>query len=308
MVSSLKEKFEKNQLNNKQKIFIYDRLNGLIANSDSDTKNRLTLINIEILNARNNLQEIEIDSSQYEIEQILLEAKKKGDINAQIKFLKNYKVDYKLIADSIDFDIGLEEKIDNEIEYIKELHSKNQKENLTSLTKDLITACSQLQGLNKAINGNEDSRNSFISNSLNNMGYKAKDQSQWGASQEGINPGEIDIKIENDESRTISICEGLNLSYCKSKSITSHVHKIFDYDTNGVKKNYILVYSDSKNFLGLWKKYLAFINSMEYPFKQQSPITVINSDLADIKICFGVYNRNDFETELIHIFINMNYK
>jgi hypothetical protein len=48
------------------------------------------------------------------------------------------------------------------------------------IIKAIIYAATQLQGIGKTINQDEDSRNGFIALVLNNKGFRAKDQTRWG--------------------------------------------------------------------------------------------------------------------------------
>ena len=116
----------------------------------------------------------------------------------------------------------------------------------------MCLAASQLQGNYLNINNNEDSRNSFIATILSNKGAISKDQSRWGKSEAGKLQGEIDIKIEDNEGLTLSILEGFNLDYCNRSVINRHIGKIFGYDPNGLRDNFIFVYSETKNFISLF--------------------------------------------------------
>ena len=311
-IQELNKKMEAYKLDKGQKLFIYDKLNGLIASADPETRDLLTHINIEILNTRNQIEPMEVDTKRYNINEIVRESKQYDDINEQIKFLKRRKLEYEQDAN----DSGLGKEIDIEVEFlITQLKTKKNsgkaKKTRETLTKDIIVACAQLQGLNKTLQCDEDSRNIYVARALDNLGYNVKDQTKWGASEKGIKLGEIDIKIEDNSKRTISICEGLNLVDCDKTKITSHINKIFDYDSNGVLRNYILVYSGSNKFLTLWNKYINLINTIDYQYKLESEIVEVNGSFnpfADIKICKGIHKRNNSKTELIHVFVNMNLK
>ena len=58
-----------------------------------------------------------------------------------------------------------------------------------------------------------------------------------GSSESGLELGELDIKIENETGRAVSIIEALNLDYCDTTKIDSHVLKLFhNYDCQRLKR------------------------------------------------------------------------
>ncbi len=314
VVENLNKKINHYDLNKEQKLFIYDKLMGLIANEEYDIRELLSNINIEILNARMDIEPMEVNAEQYDIEEIIKESKKLKNINEQITYLKKRKLKYEQEAEDLGWDIGLGKEIDIEIEHMQSIlkeEKTTKTKNITTLTDDLVTVCSHLQGLNKTIKENENSRNSFIARNLCNLGYDAKDQTNWGASESGKSIGEVDIKIEDKDKRAIAIIEAMNLSNLDNSKIKSHLDKIFDYDPNGVSKNYIVVYSNSENFIMLWQMYLTFVNNIEYKYKLEESISEVIQNMnsfSDIKIALGEHNRNNSKTELIHVLVNMNLK
>jgi hypothetical protein len=177
------------------------------------------------------------------------------------------------------------------------------------LIKAVINASHQLQGLCKTMQADEDARNGFIASVLNNKGFKAKDQSRWGVSEKGGRTGEIDIKIDADDNNTLAICEAFRIQGKNTSVITTHLKKIFGYDVNGLKRNFIIVYAETPDYLQLWETYLEIAQAVEYPYPLKgniSDVSLKHSKYSDIKIGLGIHQRSGSLTELYHIFINMH--
>ncbi len=176
------------------------------------------------------------------------------------------------------------------------------------LLKEIINASSELQGRHKQLAKDEDSRNNFIALILSQKDFIAKDQPKWGKSGTGKTAGEIDIKIENKEGQTISICEGFILSSCDKTNINKHVLKIFNYDPTGYKNNYFLIYSEAKDFPTLWNNTIDYIPKITYPHKfiDFADITTKISAPADIKVGIAKHERNGQEINLYYIMIDLN--
>lgn len=177
-----------------------------------------------------------------------------------------------------------------------------------NLLNSLILAASQLQGIALKMGKDEDTRNSYITNILSARGIIAKDQSRYGRSPVGKNLGELDIKVEDPNGHAISIFEGFNLRNLNRTIIRAHLKKIFDYDPNGLKRNFIMVYSEALNFDKLWKSYMEFIPLIEFKHKLFSSIEDKSSDYGlgtGLRIGRTIHMRDGKRTELFHLFINL---
>ncbi len=178
-----------------------------------------------------------------------------------------------------------------------------------NLLNYMIVAASQLQGNYKIIDKNEDSRNSFIANVLTNKGIIAKDQSRWGKSETGKQQGELDIKIEDNEGSALSVFEGFNLRNLNKSIITRHIQKIIGYDSNGLKDNFIFIYSESNNFIELFNGYLEFLKETKINKVNFDIIENLSNDLSkgsEIKIVRSKFYRQKQLCNLYHILINLN--
>jgi len=174
--------------------------------------------------------------------------------------------------------------------------------------KSINIACTQLQGMHMSINSKEDDRNGFVANILNNRGVFAKDQTRWGRSATGKSQGELDIKIEDKIGTSLGIFEGFNLAYLNKTIINNHFDKIFKYDSNGLKENYLVVYSESKDFPELWNKYFKHISEYKGNYNKVSvtDITKNHSYGSEIKIAKFEYERSNSIGCIYHILLNLN--
>ncbi len=174
-----------------------------------------------------------------------------------------------------------------------------------SLKEALITCCQQLQGRAMSTKDDENSRNDWIAQLLDKDGFRVKDQTRWGRSATGKSPGEIDIKIENEHGEAEAIIEAFNLKCLDRTVVENHLIKLFNYDSSGLKTNFILVYSESNDFQGLWEKYLKYIPEIDFKFKLLSAPEEEDTDFAEIKLALARHERQKREINVYHIFINM---
>ncbi|MBK9487825.1 MAG: hypothetical protein IPO07_02800 [Haliscomenobacter sp.] len=121
-VDKLKNKMDEHKLNKEQKLFIFDKINGLIANADIETQNNLSHINIEVLDSRWNIEPYQdLNYEQYSIEYIVEEASKIEDFFERLRFFKHRKLEYEKEAQELGWDIGLGNEIQVEIEVLEKL-------------------------------------------------------------------------------------------------------------------------------------------------------------------------------------------
>ncbi len=174
-----------------------------------------------------------------------------------------------------------------------------------SIGRALIACAMQLQGKSLSIHRGEDNYTGVLALLLNARGFIAHEQTLWGRSESGGNPGEIDLKIDTPGGKTSAIAEAFLLSYLNRNVISSHLEKIFGYDPHGLHENFILVYVRSKNFGGLWKKYVAYLKDVEYPFSLKGQPEPQETKSADIKSVRTTHSRHGTAISLTHLFINM---
>jgi small GTP-binding protein len=173
------------------------------------------------------------------------------------------------------------------------------------ILKTLITTAHHLQGIAMTMKSDEDSRNGFIALLLSIHGIYVKDQTRWGRSASGKSAGEVDIKIETPDRETEAIIEAFNLKNLDTTVIDSHLTKIFGYDTSGLAHNFIIVYSEVQDFLGLWQKYLNHIPGIDFKHKLVGKPEEQETGFAEIKLARAKHLRQGKETILYHLFVNM---
>jgi small GTP-binding protein len=170
------------------------------------------------------------------------------------------------------------------------------------ILKTLITTAHHLQGIAMTMKSDEDSRNGFIALVLSIHGIYVKDR---GSSASGKSSGEVDIKIETPDRETEAIIEAFNLKSLDRTVIKSHLTKIFGYDTSGLAHNFIIVYTEVQDFLGLWKKYLNHIPGIDFQYKLLGKPEELETGFAEIKLARTKHLRQGKETTLYHLFVNM---
>lgn len=155
----------------------------------------------------------------------------------------------------------------------------------------------------------EDDRNTFISDQLEASGYQAKDQTRRSTSAAGKAAGEIDIFVLDPKRFPFTIIEALNLTSLDKNYIALHLNKVFSYDANGNKANFILVYYDGHNFQNFCTKYYEYIantHNFEYPRLLSKQYNA--TDYANLKIYETKHTRNGNKVSLYHIVMLTNIK
>lgn len=121
-VDRLNAKMDKYELNKEQRLFIYDKLLGLITNEEVETRNDLMTIYLTILDYRLDLAPYEnLDTEKYSIEHIVQESLQYEDLYERLKFLKHRKLEYEREAEELQDGIGLEMDIQIEIEVLEKM-------------------------------------------------------------------------------------------------------------------------------------------------------------------------------------------
>lgn len=139
-VEKLKKKMDDHELNKEQKLFIFDKINGLIANADEETQSNLSHINIEVLDSRWNIEPYQdLDYEQYSIEYIVEEASKIENLFERLSFFKHRKLEYERESQELGWDIGLGNEIQIEIDVLERIITQNSINHKSSnLTEELL--------------------------------------------------------------------------------------------------------------------------------------------------------------------------
>jgi hypothetical protein len=176
-----------------------------------------------------------------------------------------------------------------------------------NLFDTLVTIASQVQGIKKTLQTNENSRNTVVALLLGTRGFRVKDKTLSGSSESGGGIGELDIKIEDETGRAVSIIEALNLDSLETAKIERHVRKLFiNYDCSGLKENYILVYVSAKDFAGLCRKYREHLEQIDYEsYGLKGKIEEAKTGFNKIAAYRARHRCNKGETVLYHLLVEM---
>jgi hypothetical protein len=174
-----------------------------------------------------------------------------------------------------------------------------------SLVKEIVITASQLQGVASTIKEDEDSRNGFMALILSIKGFIVKDQTRWGRSASEKSMGRIDFKVELSEGIGFAICEAFRLQGYNKNKIDDHLKKLFLYDANGLKENFIIVYAETHDFSGLWEKYLNHIPQIDFQYPLYGEVDQEEVEYSDIKLARARHLREKKLRDVYHLFVKM---
>lgn len=187
-------------------------------------------------------------------------------------------------------------------------YSRQQEE----LLSDILWMAVEIQSKHKIQNNSEDQYNSLFQSLLSAKGYTANEQTQRGVSSSEKQAGELDILIFSQEKLPLSIFEAFKLSSIDTATISQHLKKLSEnYDPNGLRINYVVVYAKDDNFVDLWRRYLEFVPTVTFDnitiSSSIQDITARYPNMAGIKIGLIKYNNRDAIVQVYHLFMNMNF-
>lgn len=181
------------------------------------------------------------------------------------------------------------------------------------LKNDIIKIAIEIQSKHKTLNNDEDQYNSLFESLLTFSGYKTQPQTQRGQSSTGKSMGELDVLIFTDNDIPLSIFEAFKLKSTESKTITKHLKKLSeDYDPNGIKVNYAVIYSKADNFPELWKKYQEFVLTIDLAHsiidKKFHNVTASYEQFAALKLGYTEHLNRESKVVVYHIFMDMKFE
>ena len=116
--------------------------------------------------------------------------------------------------------------------------------------------------------------------------------------------------IYNERNVLCHIGEALILKSLLKKYTKEHLKKIFDYDANGLRINFMIIYSKAKYFDKLWEKYGKFVKTYNFEYKllgnEFSDLSDYYSPYANIKVGLTKHSRNNRICKLYHFFLDFN--
>lgn len=178
---------------------------------------------------------------------------------------------------------------------------------IKTFIKDLCNVCVKLQSNAKYITATEDERNDYVRDMLEQRDYNIADQTRRGLSATGKSSGEIDIFVKKG-GEPFTIIEALNLKSLDTSYLSTHLNKIYSYDTIGNLFNVCLVYVTTKEFTNFWEKYCNYVKKHNYPYPILNYDDNIDNNYvgSEIKIMTTTHNRSGQETILYHICVKIS--
>lgn len=195
----------------------------------------------------------------------------------------------------------LQEQFDDMQKLLNCIEKNNQQNNLYS---DILFCCQKIQANNYYKNALENRINDAMRDLLDALGHDVTDQTRQGTSSGGIEAGEVDLLVKLDKLK-FAIIEALKLESIVEKNISTHIDKIYGYDTLGCEYNYLIVYAKCKNFSQFWEKYRSFIKQYKYPHKCIKYSEENIKQFSEIKSALVTLIRNGVETKLYHIVVHI---
>lgn len=185
--------------------------------------------------------------------------------------------------------------------------------NSTDLTYDIIEISSRLLE-RKHTHKIEDLITDSFTDNLRSKGYRVSDQTRSGRSLKLS--GELDIMIRNLRNMPVSILEAMKLGSfgMGNTSIINHLNKLLiDYDTNGLARNFMLIYAKSDNFSDFWLNYKEYIENLpsHFLYNPEAKLVSFNvnnelSSRSNIKVLVTQHERTGVVSEVYHIILNMD--
>ncbi|MHA7101046.1 COR domain-containing protein [Roseivirga pacifica] len=198
------------------------------------------------------------------------------------------------------YEISIEEK------------TENFRYNYKDLTFDVIEISSRILE-RKFTFKTEDLITDNFTDQLRSKGYRVTDQTRSGRSR--THSGELDIVVRNPRNMPISILEAMRLKSfgMGNKTIIEHLTKLLlNYDTNGLKRNFLLIYAQDKDFDSMWLNYQTYIEKLSHHFLYNPDINMISfavnnelSQRSNIRTLISQHNINGEISEVYHIFVNL---
>ena len=169
--------------------------------------------------------------------------------------------------------------------------------NYDELLNNLIfISLNETKNRNAISKESEDETNDRFRSALQYKNYNVTDQSRGGESSSGINAGERDLVVRNSQGIDESVIEAFILKSLDSTVINKNYEKLVKrYDTVGNKVNFILVYSKTKNFDDLWKKYVEYAGFVNFIDTEKE-----HSQKTNVRVGTSKYN----DMKIYHLFIN----
>lgn len=113
------------------------------------------------------------------------------------------------------------------------------------LVWELVQLCADMQADKHYWNTKENTRNTYLRNGLEHMGYTVKDQTLRGIGGGGSSEGELDLDIRKFPAIPWTICEALRVEGVEKVDWNDHLNRLLkNYNPNGLGFLVLLTYVD----------------------------------------------------------------
>lgn len=190
---------------------------------------------------------------------------------------------------------------------------------LKKLRNDILTACIQMQNNKSFWEANdedriEDERNTYLRDTLINLGYLVNDQHFQGLGSSCRSYGELDLDIRQNKDIPWTVLEALRIKDGSKAEWNRHLKKLLDnYNPGGIRHLFLLTYVDCGkdeigNILRTFSEHIKWHDEGPYVRLENTFTHVPLSQFGDPSYLMAVrctYDRNGAPTTVTHIFIRM---
>ncbi|MBQ7099882.1 MAG: hypothetical protein IJO05_09215 [Oscillospiraceae bacterium] len=190
-----------------------------------------------------------------------------------------------------------------------------EEQKLKMLQENILTACMQLQCNPTYQGAKEDVCNTYLRDSLRNMGHLVNDQTFQGTGSGGKSFGELDLEIRQEPNIPWTILEALRITDgYKTTEWNRHLKKLLDnYNPSGLNHLFLLTYlhCETDDFGALMDKYSEHVKWYDPDDYQRLPSTFAHlplrrhGDPAGLRVMRCTYDRSGSPTTVTHIFVRI---
>ncbi len=194
--------------------------------------------------------------------------------------------------------------------YLKKRKSECQKNDLLEdqfsercFSRDLEKVLIMIQK-NKTYEGaQENALNDVVRDHLS-VKYEIHDQTRQGFSENGKDSGEIDLLVFY-HSLPVAIIEALKMSSVNKEYLKKHIDKVLvNYNPNGVKSVFILIYATVNNFENFSEALIGYLENYDYPYNIIEKIRVLPKMFSESFQAMTILERSNEQIHLRFFVIN----
>lgn len=196
-------------------------------------------------------------------------------------------------------------------EYLKKRKSEYQKNDSVKnqfsercFSRSLEKALIMIQRNKTYMGVQENTLNDAVRDHLS-MIYEIHDQTRQGVSGNGKDSGEIDLLVFY-HSLPVAIIEALKMSSVNKEYLKKHIDKVLvNYDPNGVKSVFILIYATVNNFGNFSKALIKYLENYDYPYSVIEKIKVLPKRYSESFQAMTILEKSNEQIHLHFFVINM---